>query len=85
MTTQMLSERRTRALRDLAAQTGKAKSVGEALALAAQTLAQYDLDLPFTLFYAVEPCGDEARLIGATGLDNDTAASLGTVLLSAEK
>ena len=85
MTTQMLSERRTRALRDLAAQTGKAKSVGEALALAAQTLAQYDLDLPFTLFYAVEPGGDEARLIGATGLDNDTAANLSTVLLSAEK
>ena len=35
MTTQMLGERRTRALRDLAAQTGNAKSVGEALALAA--------------------------------------------------
>ena len=51
MTTQMLSERRTRALRDLAAQTGKAKSVGEALGLSAQTLVQYDLDLPFTLFY----------------------------------
>ena len=85
MTTQMLSERRTRALRDLAAQTGKAKSVGEALALAAQTLAQYDLDLPFTLFYAVEPGGDEARLIGATGLDKETVASLSTVLLGAEK
>ena len=85
MTTQMLSERRTRALRDLAAQTGKAKSVGEALALAAQTLAQYDLDLPFTLFYAVEPGGDEARLIGATGLDKETVASPSTVLLGAEK
>ena len=85
MTTQMLSERRTRALRDIAAQTGKAKSVGEALALAAQTLAQYDLDLPFTLFYALEPSGDEARLIGATGLNKDTVASLSTVCFGAGK
>ena len=85
MTTQMLSERRTRALRDLAAQTGKAKSVDEALALAAQTLAEYNLDLPFTLFYAVEPSGDEARLIGASGLNKETVASLSTVFFGVEK
>ena len=85
MTTQMLSERRTRALRDLAFQTSKAKSVSEALFLSAQTLAQYDLDLPFTLLYAVEPSRDQAHLIGATGLQADTAASLSTVLFGAEK
>ena len=85
MTAQMLSERRTRALRDLAAQTGKAKSVSEALLLSAQTLAQYDLDLPFTLLYALEPGGDQARLIGTTGLKEDTVASPSTVTFGTEK
>ena len=68
MTTQMLNERRTRALRDLAFQTSQAKSVREALSLSAQSLAQYDLDLPFVLLYALEPDGDQARLVGATDL-----------------
>ena len=68
MTTQMLSERRTRALRDLAFQTSQAKSVREALSLSAQSLAQYGLDLPFVLLYALEPDGDQARLVGATDL-----------------
>ena len=76
MTAQMLSERRTRALRDLAAQTSKAKSVTEVLALSAQTLAEYQLDLPFVLIYALEPQGDQARLVGAAGLSADTVAGL---------
>jgi hypothetical protein len=53
----MLSERRTRALRDLSARTGKAKSVEEVLVLSAQTLADYDLDLPFVLLYARDVSG----------------------------
>ena len=81
MTTQMLAERRTRALRDLTAQTSKAKSVTEVLALSAQALAEYALDLPFVLFYSLEPQDDQARLVGATGLASDTVASLGTVSL----
>ena len=85
MTAQMLSERRTRALRDLAAQTSKAKSVSEALLLSAQTLAQYDLDLPFTLLYALDSSGDQARLIGTTGLNENTVASLSTVIFGAEQ
>ena len=85
MTTQMLSERRTRALRDLSAQTSKAKSVSEALLLSAQTLAEYDLDLPFTLLYELEPTGDQARLGGSTGLKEETVASLSTVLFGTEK
>ena len=78
MTTQMLSERRTRALRDLTAHTSKAQSVDEVLALSAQTLAEYDLDLPFALLYALDPDGDQARLVGATGLQADAVASIGT-------
>ena len=76
MTTKMLSDRRTRALRDLAAQTSKAKSVDEVLALSAHALAEYQLDLPFVLLYALEPHGDQARLVGATGLGEDTVVGL---------
>ena len=76
MTTQMLAQRRTRALRDLVAQTSKAKSVTEVLALSAQTLAEYDLDLPFVLIYALERHGDQARLVSATGLSTQTVADL---------
>ncbi|WP_395056622.1 ATP-binding protein [Polaromonas sp.] len=79
MTAQMLSERRTRALRDLAAQTGKSKSVSEALSLSTQTLARYDLDLPFALLYVLEPDVERARLVGATGLQAESVASASTV------
>ena len=79
MTAQMLSERRTRALRDLAAHTSKAKSVSEALSLSAQSLDAHDLDLPFVLLYALDPDGHQARLVGATGLKADTVASLSAV------
>ncbi len=79
MTTQMLAERRTRALRDLAARTSKAKTVDEALALSALVLAEYDLDLPFVLLYALDPNGAQARLVGSAGLGPDTVARPGTV------
>ena len=69
MTTKMLGERRTRALRDLAARTSNAKSVSEALALSAETLGEYDLDLPFVLLYALDSSGDRARLVGSVGLE----------------
>ncbi len=65
MTSKMLGERRTRALRDLTAHTSKAKSVGEALSLSAETLAEYDLDLPFVRLYALDPDveGQEERAL----------------------
>src|SRR5437868_14396895 len=50
-TARMLSERRTRGLRDLAAGAGKAHSMEEACIFAAQTLGESELDLPFVLFY----------------------------------
>jgi hypothetical protein len=67
-TARMLSERRTRALRDLSARTGKAKSVEDVLVLSAQTLTEYDLDLPFVLLYAQDSSGQQLRLIARTGL-----------------
>jgi hypothetical protein len=49
-TSRMLSERRVRSLRDLAASAGKAQTMEDACILAAQTLAAYEFDLPFALF-----------------------------------
>ena len=85
MTAQMLGERRTRALRDLTAYASKAKSVSEALSLSAQILAEYRLDLPFVLLYALDPVDDRARLLGATGLPADAIASPGTVCFGMEE
>src|SRR5260370_40543077 len=71
----MLSERRTRGLRDLAALAGKAQSMEEACRLAAQTLGEYQLDLPFVLFYLFDTFRKEARLIASTGLQPGSKAS----------
>jgi signal transduction histidine kinase len=74
-TSRMLSERRTRALRDLAGRAGQAQTMEQACLLTAQTLSDYALDLPFALFYLLEDQGKEARLIAATGLPQNSAAS----------
>ena len=74
-TGKMLSERRTRALRDLAARTGKAKTIADVFELAAQTLADYDLDLPFVLFYRRDGEGAGAELAAHVGLPPGTAVS----------
>jgi PAS domain S-box-containing protein len=71
----MLSERRSRALRDLAAVAGKAKSAEEACQAAVQVLNGYTLDLPFGLLYEFREAEEEARLAGCFGLAPDTAAS----------
>lgn len=74
-TNRMLSERRTRALRDLAARTGKAQSPEDICTRAAQVLSDYRLDLPFALFYLFEDKSEQARLIASTGLPDGSAAS----------
>src|SRR4030081_2516923 len=71
-TSRMLSERRTHALRDLAARAGKAQTTEEACTLAAQTLSDYQLDLPFVLFYLFDDGAKEARLVASTGLPQES-------------
>src|SRR5438270_3373724 len=66
-TAKMLAERRTRALRDLGAHASKARTSEEALALAAETLSELELDVPFALFYLLGSEGANARLIARTG------------------
>jgi PAS domain S-box-containing protein len=73
-TAEMLGERRLRALRDLGALAGKAKTTEEAFALATQTLSEFDLDVPFAMFYLLDAEQKEARLIAQTGALPDTLA-----------
>jgi diguanylate cyclase (GGDEF)-like protein/PAS domain S-box-containing protein len=68
MTSQMLSERRTRTLRDLAERAGRVKTSDEVFALSAQILAESDLDLPFVVFYLVDADAPRAQLVAQTGL-----------------
>src|SRR5947209_2352990 len=78
-TSRMLSERRTRALRDLAARAGKAQTIEQACTLAAQTLSEYQLDLPFVLFYLFDDEAKEARLVASTGLPQESVAMAAVV------
>ena len=74
-TPQMLSERRTHALQDLASRPSQSRSVAESCDLAAQALMKYQLDLPFVLVYLVDDKGTEARLCGTAHLEPGTAIS----------
>jgi signal transduction histidine kinase len=74
-TSRMLSERRTRGLRDLAGSAGKAQTMEDACTLAAQTLAACEFDLPFVLFYLFDDGAREARLTAYCGIQSGTQAS----------
>lgn len=65
-TAKMIGERRTRALRDLAALAPSAQTTPGALLMAAQTLGEFELDVPFALFYLLDWESNQARLITAT-------------------
>ncbi len=79
-TAKMLAERRTRALRDLAARSGKARTSEEALELAAQSLSEYKLDVPFALFYLLDANSARAELIAGTA-SVPGALAIGATLL----
>jgi len=74
-TPQMLSQRRTRALQDLASRPNKAKSLTESCDLAAQALFNHQLDLPFALIYTVDESASCARLCGCSHLEPGSAAA----------
>ncbi|WP_460206092.1 ATP-binding protein [Scytonema sp. NUACC21] len=74
-TKQVLSERRLRTLRDLAAQTGKAKTTEAACEIAIKTLANNAADIPFALLYLLDTERKGAYLAGTIGLEPNTLAS----------
>jgi PAS domain S-box-containing protein len=83
LTQQTLAERRLKIVRDLADRTADAQSVAQVCTLMAQTLAAYDLDLPFVLLYLLDADGTQARLAAHAGLAPGTVASPEVVDLQA--
>ncbi len=79
MTSQMLAERRTKTLRDLAARTGKARTTPEVFEMATQALEESHLDLPFLLFYLVDQENAEAQLLEQTGIPIGISACPDTI------
>ena len=75
ITEKVVGERRVAVLRDLGASIGEARTAEEACAIAANILAQHAKDVPFALFYLIEPDGSQARLVGSAGVEPDTSAS----------
>lgn len=73
-TSKELNVRWTRCLRDVAVSMGHARTVDDVFVLAAQSLAGYQLDLPFTLIYALDANGARARLAAKSGFEPGTAA-----------
>jgi signal transduction histidine kinase/DNA-binding response OmpR family regulator len=84
-TERVLGERRLRALRDMAARAGEAKTAAEACLIAAETLAYNAADIPFALLYLLDPDGRHAQLVGAAGLGPGTPASSALVELTPDQ
>ncbi|MBS4057683.1 MAG: PAS domain S-box protein [Bacteroidales bacterium] len=73
-TSKMLSQRRSKTLRDLTAIGLVAKSFQEAIDQTVQILAYAVFDVPFALFYQIGTDAQKARLVGKVGLDSGFAA-----------
>lgn len=67
-TATILSERRTRALRDLNADMAEVKSTADIAAVALASLQAYDLDLPFLVFYQLNPEDDSYTCAAQRGI-----------------
>ena len=74
-TSEVLGERRLRALSDLAARPANARTVADACALSADVLDRYRSDVPFALLYLMDDDGLTARLVATAGVRPDHAAA----------
>ncbi len=75
ITEKVVAERRVGVLRDLAARIGEARNADEACAIAAQTLAGHERDVPFAILYSIDSDAAVARLVGVAGTVSGQAAS----------
>ena len=71
-TERILSERRMRILRELAARTAESKSVREACRTFAEVLGENNPDIPFALLYLVDDDGRGVSLAASAGLQRST-------------
>ncbi|WP_186775204.1 ATP-binding protein [Allorhodopirellula solitaria] len=74
-TSKMLSERRTRVLRDLAERAAEAHSVDEVFQISSNILAECEFDLPLAMIYVIDNERKRATLSGVSGIDRGTSAS----------
>jgi PAS domain S-box-containing protein len=76
VTERVISERRLRALRDLAGRSRGIDSVVETCERACEVLAAYPLDVPFAALYLLDEAGDRrARIVASTRDAEPTALS----------
>ncbi|RZI85571.1 MAG: response regulator [Rubrivivax sp.] len=79
----VLAERRLRQLRSLADLSASAVSVESAIELAAKSLAEDTLDVPFLMIYRIEAEQQRAVLAAATKVLKDSAVAPATIDLNA--
>lgn len=84
ITEKVVGERRIVILRDLASRTGEARTIGEACAIVAETLARHAKDVPFALLYLLDADRKLARLAGAAGVERGQAISPEAVAMADE-
>lgn len=77
----VVGERRTMALRDLSAGVLEERSAEEACARAAEILANYPKDIPFSLLYLLDGDRKVAHLAGSSGVNADERISPAAITL----
>jgi signal transduction histidine kinase len=74
-TYRVVSERRTRVLRELSEAVAGARSIEETSTRATESLANAISDVPFCAIYLTEPAASRARLVATAGLEPGGAAA----------
>ena len=82
-TDRVQSERRLATLRELARSSNDVTNLNEVCQRATRILGANPVDVPFSLIYAVEPGRQAARLVGSSGLTNDSPAGVASIDLTA--
>ena len=66
----MLTQRRTRALKDVTDNASKVESVAEATKIIVQSLVAYSLDIPFIAFFSVDSTNQSVKLVAHAGVSD---------------
>jgi signal transduction histidine kinase len=74
-TGKMVGQRHARTLRDLSVSGLEGRSLEESFTIAVETLANFNLDLPFVTIYLLDERSQTAKLVATTGLPIGTAAT----------
>jgi signal transduction histidine kinase len=85
VTQQILGERRTRLLRDLALEASEARSVARTCRDITAAVARHPLDVPFALLYLRASDGKRLTLCGSVGIAPGTRAAPSDVSLAEEQ